>query len=477
MTTTSRPRSPLVATLLAASLVPAAAPAAAQRPPTARVDSVFAAFDGTETPGCAVGVTRDGRAELFRAYGMAELEHDVPNTPETIFEAGSVSKQFTAAATILLALDGKLSLDDDIRKYVPELPDYGTPITIRHLLTHTSGLRDWGSVAGLEGWPRTTRVHTHEHVLDILSRQESLNYPPGERYSYTNSGYNLQAILVERVSGMPFAEFSRRRIFEPLGLTSTQWRDDFTRLVEDRAQAYQPNGEGGFELDMPFENVHGNGGLLTTVGDLLRWTHFLETEKLGREFVREMHRRGVLTSGDTISYASGLMIGDYRGVPQVAHSGSTAGYRAYLARFPKQDVAVAVLCNAAQANAGRLAHEVADLWLGDALAPVASADDDDEDDEPRRGRPSWTPSAAQLASYAGAYHSEEAEATYRFAVEDGGLVLRRRFGEPVPLRPMEEDAFVGRGGRYRFIRDDSGRVTEVSVTVGRVFDMRFERVR
>ena len=342
--------------------------AAAQVAPQA-VDSVFAAFQGRDGPGCAVAVSRQHTEVLARAYGMADLEHDVPNTTETIFEPGSVAKQFTATATILLALDGKLALDDDVRKYLPEVPDYGTPITIRHLLNHTSGLRDWGVVAAMSGWPRTTRVHTHKHVLDIVAHQQALNYPPGEHYSYTNTGYNLQAILVERVSGVSFAEFTRTRIFEPLGMAHTEWRDDFTRIVENRAIAYSARRGGGYRMDMPFENVHGNGGLLTTVGDLLRFTHNLETGELGGpRYLEEMHRQGVLNSGRTISYASGLVIGAYKGVREVQHSGATAGYRGFLTRFPDHGLAVAVMCNAGNANPAGLAHDVADLYLGDAIA-------------------------------------------------------------------------------------------------------------
>ena len=260
--------------------------------PVQDIDAIFEAFDGTRTPGCAVGVSLEGVPVLLRAYGMADLEHGVPNTATTVFEPGSVSKQFTAAATVLLALDGKISLDDDIREYIPELPDYGDVVTIRHLMHHSSGLRDWGSVAGIEGWPRTRRAHTHMHVLDIASRQLSLNYPPGEYYSYTNTGYNLQAILVERVSGMSFAEFSRTRIFEPLGMTRTQWRDDFMRIVPDRAMAYTRTQDGGWATLMPFENVHGNGGLLTTAEDQLRFTRNLETGELGGT---PFHRRDAST--------------------------------------------------------------------------------------------------------------------------------------------------------------------------------------
>jgi len=334
----------------------------------AAVDAVFSDFASTDGPGCAIAVSQDGRTTLTRAYGMANLELDVPNTPETVFEPGSVSKQFTAAATIMLSLDGLISLDDDIRKYFPELPDYGEPITINDLLHHTSGLRDWGSIAAIEGWPRTTRVHTHRQVLDIASRQKELNYPPGEHYSYTNTGYNLQAMLVERVTGKTFEDFSQERIFGPLGMTHTRWRDDYQEVVKNRSTGYIPDGPDGWRMLMPFENVFGNGGLLTTVGDMLKFTHNLDTGEVGGpEFIEAMHRRGVLDSGDTIRYASGLFVGEYRGLREIQHSGGTAAYRGYLTRFPDEGLAISIMCNAASADPGRYAHEVAALYIGDAF--------------------------------------------------------------------------------------------------------------
>ncbi|MFH1763125.1 MAG: serine hydrolase domain-containing protein [Gemmatimonadota bacterium] len=408
----------------------------AQAPSTvdpASVDAIFQAFDGTRTPGCAVGVSSGGVPVLLQAYGMADLEHDVPNTAETIFEPGSVSKQFTAAATVLLALDGKLSLDDDVRDYIPELPDYEEVVTIRHLLNHTSGLRDWGSVAGIEGWPRTRRAHTHMHVLDIASRQLSLNYPPGEYYSYTNTGYNLQAILVERVSGMPFAEFSRRRIFEPLGLTHTEWRDDFTRVVKDRAIAYGANRDGSWSMLMPFEDVHGNGGLLTTVEDLLRFTQNLVTGELGGpRFIEEMHKQGVLNSGQTIAYASGLQLRDYKGVPKVEHSGSTAGYRGHLARFPDQGIAVSVMCNATTGNAGQLLNEVADLYLGDAVSEGAS----------EAQAPAVEVQRERLESLAGGYRDMRREAFVRITATERGLRMGGTNLLPVTANRFEAGATV-----------------------------------
>jgi len=343
---------------------------------TARVDSLFARWSSRELPGCAVAVGRDGRTVLSRAYGMSDLEHDVANTPETVFEAGSVSKQFTAAAVVLLAQQGRLSLNDPVRRYVPEVPDLGTPILIRHLLNHTSGLRDWGTVEEVAGWPRGTRTYTHAHVLDIVSRQRALNFPPGSQYLYSNTGYNLLAIIVERVSGMPFSRFTRERIFLPLGMEHTGWRDDYTRVVKGRAVAYAIGGDSMPHQQMPFENVHGNGGLLTTVGDLLRWNENLVSGRVGgRALTDELQRQGVLTGGRRIEYAEGLVVTRYRDIPEVSHSGATAGYRAWLARYPGQRLSVAVLCNAAQASPGGLGHAVADVFLPTpalAAAPAAA---------------------------------------------------------------------------------------------------------
>ena len=521
----------------------------------AAVDSVFADLTSDDGPGCAVAVSQDGQTTLTRAYGMANLEYDIPNSGETIFEPGSVSKQFTAAATIMMSLDGLIDLDDDIREYFPELPDYGEPIRIRDLIHHTSGLRDWGSVAGIEGWERTTRIHTHTHALDIAARQEALNYPPGEHYSYTNTGYNLQAMLVERVTGKTFDEYSREKIFEPLGMTSTQWRDDFTEVVKDRSVGYvRRNGE--WHMLMPFENVHGNGGLLTTVGDLLKFTHNLDTGAVGgARFIEEMHRRGTLDDGREIQYAGGLFIQEYKGLEQVAHSGGTAAYRGYLTRYPDHGLAVAIMCNAGNANAGGLAHEVVDLYLAEAIqesedapsgegvvevpadvlesyaggyrnplqnsfhrfsvsegrlvlgglggqgTPLTSVSEtrfehpaglivefdasggppiptlETPVNSPVRLVPVDTPelSEADLRQYEGEYSSHEAEVTYTIGVADGGLQIIDRYGDARPLRPAYRDGFAGPGGMILFRRDGSGRVTGLSLSQGRVWDLRFTK--
>lgn len=529
---------------IAVAVVPIAL--AAQTAKTAdvdsKVDAVFAKYTAS-TPGCAVGVATNGKPVLARAYGMSDLEHDVRISPETIFEAGSVSKQFTAAAVLLLAREGKLSLDDPVRKYTPELPDYGSPLTIRHMLNHTSGLRDWGSVAAIGGWPRTTRVHTQAHMLDIVSRQHALNFTPGTRWSYSNTGFNLAAMIVSRVSGTPFPEFTRARLFAPLGMTHTSWRDDFTRIVKNRAVAYS-EGRDGFHTDMPFENVYGNGGLLTTVGDLLKWNENFTSPVVGdASFVAEQQRVGTFNDGRPHGYGLGLFVGTHKGLREVSHSGSTAGYNAFLTRFPDQHVSVAVLCNASSAQATQYAHAVADVFLADRLKPseptatytLTAADIDSiagqyrsasgvpitfarEKDGLRAGpfgmllpqssmrfltsggqvwerdayglrltdefgtvqeyahAAPWKPTPEQLALLAGTYTSDEAEVSLTAAVEDGGLVLKRRPDTIIKLTPLYQSAFSGGSlGTVIIQRYAEGAPFELSVVQDRVWDLRFTR--
>lgn len=455
---------------------------AAQSSDVAKVDAIFGRWNAA-TPGCAVAASKDGEVVVRRAYGLADLEHDVPNTPDTIFEAGSVSKQFTAAAVLLLARDGKLSLDDAVRKYVPEVPDYGAPLTIRHMLHHMSGLRDWGSVAAIGGWPRTTKAYTHDDVLEIVGRQKALNFTPGTQYSYSNTGYNLAAIIVSRVSGESFADFSRERIFAPLGMTHTSWRDDFRRVVKHRAIAYEETGAAAsvarsgpqlrvFSQDMPFESVYGNGGLLTTVGDLLIWNENFVTPRVGdRAFVEQQQTPGVFNDGTPGTYAFGLVVGRYRGVPQIDHSGSTAGYRAHLARYPDQRLSVAVLCNVSTGAATSYAHAVAEILMPDAMQPTPA---------PRAATPPVMPhhpTAETLRALEGRYGSDEAQAELEARLDSGILTLRRRPATVIRLVPTATpDEFqAGSLGTVTFRRDPSGRVTGLSVSQARVFDLRFEK--
>lgn len=387
-----------------AGLAAAVALASSAQAQPAGIDAVFAAYE-PDMPGCAVGVREKDKAPVFKAYGSADLEHAIPITPDTIFEAGSVSKQFTAAAILLLVEDGKIALTDDIRKYLPEMPDYGKPITVDMLLSHTSGLRDWGVVAQAGGWPRTSRVYTPVEVLQIAARQKALNYTPGEAYSYTNTGYNLAAWIVLRVSGQSLAQFTRARIFEPLGMSHTSWRDNFRRVVPGRAIAYGP-APGGYGQDMPFEDTYGHGGLLTTVGDLLIWNQALTDGKLGGQVSRRMREQAVLTDGRKIAYARGLTVQSANGQEEVAHSGSTAGYRAWLARYPAEGLSVALLCNWAGANPVLLGRRVAGQYLK-AEAPQT--------------RPPFAAAKQDLPALAGLYVDERTGGVLRVTAENGGL--------------------------------------------------------
>jgi CubicO group peptidase (beta-lactamase class C family) len=434
------------AALIAALL---ASPAFAAPPDaTTRVDKLFEKWETTESPGCAVAAAEGGRTVLARAYGMSDLERETANTVDTVFEAGSVSKQFTAAAVMLLERDGKLSLDDSVRKYIPELPEYGAPLTIRHMLTHTSGLRDWGAVAAAAGWPRGTQARTQGNVLEILSRQRALNFPSGTEFSYSNSGYNLAAILVSRVAGKSFAAFTRERIFLPLGMTRTEWRDDYTRVVKGRATAYS-KADDGWHMAMPFENAHGNGGMLTTVGDLLRWNAALDAGTLaGADFAAAEQKTATLADGRPLRYAMGLYVDRWRGTREVSHGGATGGYRSGLARYPEQSFSVAILCNADDVNAGGLTRKVAEIFLDGRLA--------DETTPPRAAV-----SADVLATRAGLYRHPRTMDMMTLDVADGAL----RIDGSETLVPIDDRVFFDEPSprvRFEFDVDPAGAVRGVT---------------
>jgi CubicO group peptidase (beta-lactamase class C family) len=412
-----------------------------------RVSQIFAPFDSTTTPGCAVGIARDGRVMLRKGFGMSNLEYAVPLTAESILESGSVAKQFTAAAVVLLQLEGKLSLDDDIRKYLPEVPDFGQTITIRMLLTHTSGLRDQWGLLGLAGNRPGTQVHTMPLILNLVSRQRDLNFPPGSEYLYSNTNFTLAAMIVARVSGQPFATFTRDRFFTPLGMTHTQWRDDYRRIVPGRATAYERE-KGAYVQSMPFTNVHGNGGLLTTVGDLLLWNEALTHGTIagGKALVDLLETRGTLTSGTRISYALGLGHGTFNGAHSIGHSGSTAGYQTYLVRYPDQRLSIAVLCNSAEAPAGPLAQQVAELFIPKpaALASNVAAD------------------TTGLGRMAGMYRNVASDDLAQFTVAPAGLRVRSPAASGT-LTQMKAAAYAAPNGAS-FVFDPSPSGNRVTVT-------------
>jgi CubicO group peptidase (beta-lactamase class C family) len=334
------------------------------------------------------------------------------------------------------------------------------------MLTHTSGLRDWGSIAGIAGAPRTSREYTHAHVLDIVSRQKALNFTPGTAWSYSNTGFNLAAIIVDRVSGMPFAEFSKRRIFDPLGMTRTSWRDDHQRIVKGRAIAYSTT-TGGYQIEMPFENVHGNGGLLTTVGDLLKWNENYVQPRVGdAALVGEQQKASKSHEGRDFEYGLGLYVRPLDGVKNIYHSGSTAGYRAHLNRFPDSHTSVAVLCNGSDGGATNAANEVSRLYLGKPAGITGGR---------APGAVSAAPAPMDLQAFVGEYWSDEAETALTAVIDKERLVLRRRPGMLVSLEPTGKDTFRGQIGTVTFRRNAAGAVEALSVKQDRVWDLRFVR--
>jgi len=384
----------------------------------AKVDRVFERWNRSDTPGCVVGVAVGGKPVLVKAYGIANLEYGIRLRPDTVFESGSVAKQFTAAAIALLCQDGKLSLDDPVRKHIPEVPDFGTPILIRHLLNHTSGLRSQWPLMYLSGRPTGLAVHTVPEIIELVDRMKELNFKPGDEFLYCNTGYTLLGAVVARVSGKSLDAFCQERLFKPLGMTRTQWRDDFRKIVPDRATAYGRRGDGPFYTNMPFTNVIGNGGLLTTVDDLLVWNENLDDPRVGgRALVDQLETRGRLNDGFENTYAQGLVVTAHKGMREVSHGGSTAGYQTFLARYPDERLSIAVLSNMSGSNPARLAHEVADIYLAGKIKEPAKPT-------------AVTVAAATLKSYAGVYRDPLTDGVTRVVLDPGGKSLRIG-GQPV----------------------------------------------
>ena len=346
---------------------------AAQTPPAREIDAVFAAFDVPGSVGCALGVARNGEFLYKKGYGYANLDWGIPITPSTVFYVGSVSKQFTAAAIALLAHEGKLDLDDDVRDYLPEMPNRDPRVTIRQVVHHTSGVPDMYSVMqqhGLSTWDRFTR----EQALELLARQE-LDFPPGEQYSYSNGGYFLLSMIVERASGKSLREYTTEKIFAPLGMTDTHFHDDPVHIVPHRAMSYMPREKGHQGVEGSYyQSYQGNfalpgaGGLYTTVEDMLQWDSNFSNNRLGgSDFMGVIHTKGILNNGEVLNYAFAIVEGEHRGLRTLGHTGSFMGFKAYYVRFPEQRLATWVLCNMGEIVPRDLGLEVAELFLADQM--------------------------------------------------------------------------------------------------------------
>ncbi len=421
--------------LLAATLGLATTSTAQSEPrdETARVDQLFQQWDKPASPGCAVAVMKDGRIVHKRGYGMADLDRGEKITPATVFHVGSISKQFTAAAVLMLEHEGKLSLDDAVKTYVPELPDFGVKITLRHLLHHTSGLRDQWELLALAGWGPSDLI-TDQDVLKMMSRQRTLNFPPGSEFLYSNTGFTLLAQIVKRVGGKTFRNFTTERVFQPLAMEHTHFRDDHAEIVKNIAYGYRQKGN-RFDLNVPNFDTVGATSLLTTVEDLALWDENFYTARVGGEaIIKELQQPGRLDDGTAIDYAAGLVVTKYRGLKIVEHAGADAGYKAAMMRFPDQHFSVATLCNLASTDPSALNRKIADIYLASELASTEAADGD--------FATSTQPGPDRLAALAGVYvDPDDGIRVLRLHVEDGKLWGGGLNGKGYELRAISDMRF------------------------------------
>ena len=425
-----------------------ASPLPAQSLLSAQMDSIFAPWNRPDGPGAAVVVLQDSSIAFERGYGSAHLEYGLPVTPSTVFLVASVSKQFTAFAAAMLAERGAFSLDDPVRTYVPELQAATDSITIRQLVHHTSGLRDEFGLLSLAGY-RMDDVISKESILRLLYRQKSLNFQPGAEYLYSNSGYTLLAEILERATGQSFRDWTTEHIFAPLGMRDSHFRDDHGEVIPRLAQSYVTDGDWYRKQAVNYGSV-GASGLYTTARDLAIWARNFETMRVGSQRLHELvHEQGVLSSGDTIAYAFGQSVSQYKGKRRVSHGGSHRGYRTHLSRFPEERLAVIVLSNLEEFNPSGIAMQVADLFLD----PLP------------------------LVDYPGTYYSEELESLYEVVHKGDKLFLKHNRHPEVALTASEPDVFTSDAwylDTVTFLRED-GRVTGFNASDSRMRDVWFER--
>ncbi len=427
---------PLLMAMLApatvVSVYPVAVDAQGAATSVQRVDSLFSRYTVGDSPGLAVAVVRDGQVLLAKGYGLANLEHRIPITDTTVFDVASVSKQFTGLVVAMLVEQGRITLTDDIRKYIPELQVMPQPITIEHLLHHTSGMRDWPGTLNVAGW-RYDDVISFQQILTMAYQQKTLNFVPGAEYTYSNTGYNLLAELVARVTGTSFRAWTASQVFEPLGMRRSVFRDDHTLVVSGRALGYTRGPDQQWHLVTNNLTALGSSSLLSSVDDMARWLINFDEARVGGARAMALSRtRGTLNSGARIPYAFGVSHGTYRGLATLSHSGSWAGFVSYLVQFPQQRAGVVILANTPTVNTSRAAYALADIFLADALAanPV---------DAPAPAA-AVSVAAAQLDRYVGVYRLGPAWYV-RIRREGDGLVAHVAGERDAPMTARSSQEF------------------------------------
>jgi len=439
-----------------------------------RVDKIFKQWDTADSPGCSIAIIRDGKIIYAHGYGMANLDYTIPNTPETVFRIGSTSKQFTAACIQILHARGRLSLDDDIREYFPEMPEYEWRVTVRHLIYHTSGIRDYLTLQYLAGVDDEANS-SPEDVVELLSRQKELNFKPGDEFLYSNSGYLLLGEIVRRVSGKTLAQFAKENIFDPLGMKNTHFHYDNTVIVRNRATGYAA-AKNGFRVNETINECVGDGAVFTTVEDLFLWDqNFYENTLDIPGLMRSLEQTGVLNDGANLKYAYGLNVRKYRGLRMVSHGGSFVGFRADMVRFPEKRFTVICLANLSSINPSSLCLKAADLFLTDFYTEEEKKPEGRE--KPVQDvRTAIVLSPEQLNEYAGDYFSDELLVTYKLRMVDGRLRFTHKNAPSVlPLKAQNRDAFSVSRLQFEFKRDAHGKISGFTIQTGRVKNILFKK--
>ena len=438
------------------------------------VDAIFSGWNKPDTPGGALGIVKDGKLIYSKGYGIADLEHDIKITPTSVFYIGSVSKQFVTFCILLLEEQGKLNLDDNIQKYFPDFPDYGSPLTIRHFVHHTSGVRDNLTLMGLKGRDYLDRIEVEE-VYALIKRQAHLNFTPGEQYLYSNSCYFMLALIVEKVSGESIRQFAKKNIFDPLGMKHTQFYDDNTDLIKNRVFSYEKNAakESGFDnLIMRFELV-GSGGVYSSIEDLFLWDQNFYHNILGKggqAIITKMHQEGILNNGESSGYAFAISNGVYKGLKTVSHSGALAGYRAQLVRFPDQQFSVIILANRDDANPTGKSYQLADILLKDKLVEPKSVEKKTTAKNVQPSKPILP--TVKNGDFVGSYYSQELDVFYAIAEEGDQLKVKIPATKAIELVIDGVDRFIADGIVFRFSRRD-GKVVGFELDAGRVNNLSF----
>jgi CubicO group peptidase (beta-lactamase class C family) len=446
-----------------------------------QVDSLFKEYNRRDSPGAAIVIIQNGKIVLQREYGSANLEYGIPITSKTVFHTGSVAKQFTAFSILLLEHQGQLSLDDDVRKYLPGVPDFGKTITLRHLLHHQSGLREQETLFQIAGISTADVIET-SHILKLVSRQKELNFSPGEDISYSNTGYVLLAQVVEKVAGVSFRKWTQENIFHPLAMKDSQFNDSASRIVRDRAYPYYTSDGGEIQKGILSYSYVGPTSLLTTSEDMAKWLLNFDQPKVGNPVImhRMLFESGKLTNDEDPGYGYGIGVLSYRGLRVSWHSGHDAGYRAFAAYFPEQKFGVAVLSNFYSINPMNLGKKIADIYLSGQMSPESAepAFRPEEAGKPESAQ-SFSLNRKQLAEFASDYRSEELETTYHVLLVGDQLVMRHWRNEDVVLTPSGPDQFAGDreyAATIRFLRSAPAGITGFRLTAGRVRSLCFERM-